>query len=405
MDSDNAIRSDFPNLDVKVYGKPSVYLDNAATTHKPQAVIDAVNKYYSEQNSNVHRGVHKLSQDATNLYEDARRTICNFIGAEKPEEIIFTAGATASLNLFAYSFGKAFLNPGDEILVSAMEHHSNIVPWQIVCEDRGAVLKVIPMNEKGEIIFDEYEKMLSPRTKIVSVVHISNSLGTVNPIEKMIKSAHRFGIPVMIDAAQSIQHTPINVRALDCDFLAFSGHKIYGPTGIGILYGKKKFLEQLPPWQGGGDMILSVSFEKTIYNEIPYKFEAGTPNIAGAIGLGAAVKYIQNLGFDYIQAKERDLLEYADKRLSKIPQVRIIGTAENKSAVISMVIEGIHPHDVGSILDRDGIAVRTGHHCTEPVMKFFKIPATTRASFSFYNTREEIDKLAASLIKIIKLFA
>lgn len=401
----NKIRQDFPILAEQVYGKPLVYLDNAATTQKPQIVIDTLRDYYLHENSNIHRGVHRLSQIATDKYEAARETVREFINAKSTDEIIFTAGTTASMNAFAYSFAKAYLKPGDEILISHMEHHSNIVPWQIACKDCGAVLKVIPIDDNGELMLDEFEKLISPRTKIVSLVHVSNSLGTVNPIQHIIAKAHKQNIPVMIDAAQSIQHLPIDVQKLDCDFLVFSGHKIYGPTGIGILYGKKKFLNEMPPYQGGGDMILSVTFEETKFNVLPYKFEAGTANIAGAIGLGEAIKYVKNIGLDFIATAEGELLDYATSLANEIPEIRIIGTAKEKSSVLSLDVKGIHPHDIGSILDRDGVAVRTGHHCTEPIMRRFNIPATTRASFSFYNTKAEVDALFASLQKVIKLFA
>ncbi|MDD3125263.1 MAG: cysteine desulfurase [Candidatus Kapabacteria bacterium] len=401
----NKIRQDFPILAEQVYGKPLVYLDNAATTQKPQIVIDTLRDYYLHENSNIHRGVHRLSQIATDKYEAARETVREFINAKFTDEIIFTAGTTASMNAFAYSFAKAYLKPGDEILISHMEHHSNIVPWQIACKDCGAVLKVIPIDDNGELMLDEFEKLISPRTKIVSLVHVSNSLGTVNPIQHIIAKAHKQNIPVMIDAAQSIQHLPIDVQKLDCDFLVFSGHKIYGPTGIGILYGKKKFLDEMPPYQGGGDMILSVTFEETKFNVLPYKFEAGTANIAGAIGLGEAIKYVKNIGLDFIATAEGELLDYATSLANEIPEIRIIGTAKEKSSVLSLDVKGIHPHDIGSILDRDGVAVRTGHHCTEPIMRRFNIPATTRASFSFYNTKAEVDALFASLQKVIKLFA
>ncbi len=401
----NKIREDFPILKTEIYGKPLIYLDNAATTQKPQCVIDAVTNYYLSENSNIHRGVHYLSELATKKYENARNTIQKFINAEKSQEIIFTRGTTESLNLFASSFGRMFLKAGDEILISTMEHHSNIVPWQMLCEQIGCVLKVIPINDEGEIIFEEFEKLLSEKTKIVSIVHISNSLGTINPIEDIIEKAHQKGIPVMIDAAQSIHHIKIDVRKLDADFLAFSGHKIYGPTGIGILYGKKKYLDKMQPYQGGGDMILSVSFEKTIYNELPYKFEAGTPNICGAIGLAEAVKYIENIGLDNIYNYEKELLNYATNLANEIPELTIIGRAKNKSSVLSFVLDNIHPHDIGTLIDREGIAVRTGHHCTEPVMRRYSLPATSRASFSFYNTKEEIDKLFLAVKKIINMFS
>jgi len=398
------IRKDFPILSRLIHGKKLVYFDNAATTQKPNQVIETIQNYYTNLNSNIHRGVHYLSEAATKEYECARKIIQNFINAKHLEEIIYTRGTTESINLVANSYGYANFKEGDEILISAMEHHSNIVPWQIICQRTGAILRVVPMNDNGEMILDEFDKLLNEKTKFVSVVHVSNSLGTINPIKYIIEKAHKFNIPVLVDAAQSIQHLKIDVQELDCDFLAFSGHKIYGPTGIGILYGKKKHLIEMPPYQGGGDMILSVSFEKTIYNELPYKFEAGTPNIAGVIGLGVAIRYINNIGIEVIENYEKELLDYATNLLSEMPELKIIGTAENKASVISFIINNAHPHDVGTILDRDGIAIRTGHHCTEPVMRRFNVPATSRASFSFYNTFEEIDVLAKSLRKVINLF-
>jgi cysteine desulfurase/selenocysteine lyase len=401
----NKVRADFPTLKQKIRGKDLVYLDNAATSHKPQCVIDAIEEFYRDYNSNIHRGVHKLSQIATDKYENARKIVKEYINADTTEEIIFTKGTTDSVNLVANSFGRKYLKEGDEVLISHMEHHSNIVPWQLLCEQIGCVLKVAPINDKGEIIWEEFENLLSEKTKLLSVVHISNSLGTINPIKKIIDAGHSRGIPVMMDAAQSIHHVKIDVKELDVDFLVFSGHKIYGPTGIGVLYGKKKYLNAMPPYQGGGDMILSVSFEKTIYNELPAKFEAGTPNIAGAIGLGAAIKYISELGLDNIAAYEKELLDYATEKVSAIPGVRIIGTADHKASVLSFVMEAAHPHDVGTMMDMDGVAIRTGHHCTEPVMKRFDIPATSRASFSFYNTKEEIDVLVKSIEKIIDMFS
>ncbi len=401
----NKVRADFPTLTQKVRGKDLVYLDNAATSHKPACVIDAVSEFYRNYNSNIHRGVHKLSQIATDKYEKARKIIKDFINADSTEEIIFTKGTTDSMNLFANSFGKAYLKADDEIIISHMEHHSNIVPWQILCEDRGCKLKVAPINDKGEIIWEEFEKLITDKTKLISVVHISNSLGTVNPIKKIIDAGHARGIPVMIDGAQSIHHVEIDVKELDCDFFAFSGHKIYGPTGIGVFYGKKKYLNEMPPYQGGGDMILSVSFEKTIYNELPYKFEAGTPNIAGAIGLGEAIRYVSELGIRNIAKYEKELLDYATEQVSAIPGVKIIGTADQKASVLSFVMEAAHPHDVGTMMDMDGVAIRSGHHCTEPVMRRFEVPATSRASFSFYNTKEEIDVLVKSIAKIIDMFS
>jgi len=398
------IRNDFPILHQKVHGKPLVYLDNAATTQKPQVVIDTLINYYSSVNSNVHRGVHYLSETATKEYEASRKIIQNFINAKSTEEIIFTRGTTESINLIASSYGRTNLKEGDEILISTMEHHSNIVPWQILCEEKNAKLKVIPISDEGEILYDEFIKLLNERTKVVSIVHVSNSLGTINPIKKIIQKAHSLNIPVVIDGAQSVQHLKVNVQELDCDFFAFSGHKIYGPTGIGILYAKKEFLEKMPPYQGGGDMILSVSFEKTIYNHLPYKFEAGTPNIAGAIGLGTAIKYVENIGIGSIASYEQELLKYATDAVSEIKELKIIGTAKEKASVLSFVLDNIHPHDVGTFLDMDGVAIRTGHHCTEPVMKRYNVPATSRASFAFYNTKEEIDVFIKSAKNVVKMF-
>lgn len=401
----NSIREDFPILKTIVRGKQLVYLDNAATTQKPKPVIEKINYYYSNINSNIHRGIHYLSQIATDEYEASRIKIQKFINAKYPEEIIFTKGTTESLNLVASSFGKAFINEDDEIVISAMEHHSNIVPWQLLCQDRKAKLKVIPIDDNGEIILEEYEKLLNEKTKIVAVVHISNSLGTINPIEKIIEIAHKKQIPVVIDGAQSVQHIKIDVQKLDCDFFAFSGHKIYGPTGIGVLYGKRDLLNRIPPYQGGGDMIRSVSFERTIFNDLPHKFEGGTPNIVGAIALGTAIDYVRSIGFDKLEEYEKNLLNYATNAMEKITGLNIIGKAKYKAGAISFILDGIHPHDVGTFLDMDGIAIRTGHHCTEPVMRRFNIPATSRASFAFYNTFEEIDKLISSLKNVIETFS
>jgi cysteine desulfurase/selenocysteine lyase len=401
----NKIRSDFPILDIQVYNKPLTYLDNAATTQKPRAVIDSISNYYMTHNSNIHRGVHYLSQVATEEYEQTRKNIQKFINAKYSEEIIYTRGTTESINLIASSFGRMVLNPGDEVLITGMEHHSNIVPWQQVCIEKQAVLKVVPFADNGELLMDEFKKMLNEKTKIVSVVHISNSLGTVNPVKKIIEIAHSKGIPVIIDGAQSVQHVNIDVQKLDCDFFAFSGHKIYGPTGIGILYGKKEHLLKMPPYQSGGDMIRSVTFEKTIFNDLPYKFEAGTPDIAGVIGLDAAIKYVENIGIENIASYEAELLKYATEAVSGIDELTIIGNAPKKASVLSFVLKDIHPHDIGTFLDRDGIAVRTGHHCTEPVMRRYNIPATTRASFAFYNTKEEIDRLVVSIKKVINMFS
>lgn len=398
------IRKDFSILSTKVYGKPLVYLDNAATTQKPNPVLEIQNIYYREQNANIHRGVHHLSEVATFEYEKARGKIKNFINAADSKEIIFTSGTTGGINLVAESFGKTFLHKDDEVIISAMEHHSNIVPWQLICEERGAKLRVIPMNDDGELILEEYEKLLSPKTKIVSVVYISNSLGTINPIKQIIDLAHHHGAKVLIDGAQAVAHTKIDVRELDCDFFAFSGHKIFGPTGIGVLYGKLSLLEQMKPYQGGGDMIRSVTFEKTTFNDLPYKFEAGTPNIVGGIGLGAAIDYVNSIGMDSINEYETELLLYGTDVLSAVKGLKVVGTAKEKAGVISFILENIHPHDIGTILDREGIAVRTGHHCTQPVMQRFGIPATARASISFYNIKEEFDALVRGLEKVKEIF-
>ena len=398
------IRDDFPILMQRVHGKPLVYLDNAATSQKPTAVIDTLARYYTEENSNVHRGIHSLSQLATQHYEDARGKIRRFINASDDQEIIFVRGTTEGINLVAQSYGRQHVGEGDEIIISTMEHHSNIVPWQILCQERGARLLVIPINDDGELLMDEYEKLLSPRTKLVSVVHLSNALGTINPVERIVEMAHSYGAPVLLDGAQSVSHTPIDVQKMGCDFFAFSGHKIYGPTGIGVLYGKRELLESMPPYQGGGDMIKSVSFEKTTYNSLPYKFEAGTPNIAGVIGLGTAIDYVNNLGLGSISSHEQQLLEYGTHRLSEIGSLRLIGTAKEKASVLSFCIEGIHPHDIGTILDTEGIAIRTGHHCTQPLMDRFGVPATARASLAFYNTKEEIDALVKGIDKVMDVF-
>ena len=384
------VRADFPILSQKVNGKPLVYFDNGATSQKPQVVIDAISKYYSEINANIHRGVHTLSQLATDAYEVSRNTIQNHLNAKHSHEIIFTSGTTFGINLVANGFA-SLLNAGDEVMVSALEHHSNIVPWQFLCEKTGAKLVVIPMNEKGELILSEFDKLLSEKTKIVTVNHISNALGTVNPIEYIIKKAHGVGAAVLIDGAQATPHLRPDVQALDCDFYVFSGHKVCGPTGVGILYGKEEWLRKLPPYQGGGEMIAEVTFEKTTYADLPHKFEAGTPNIEGGIVLGTAIDYMNSIGFDNIAAYEQELLDYGTKRLQEIEGLTIYGTSENKASVISFNIEGIHPYDIGTIIDKLGIAVRTGHHCAQPIMNFFNIPGTIRASFAFYNTKEEID--------------
>ncbi len=399
------IRSDFPILSRPIHNKPLVYLDNAATTHKPKCVIDKVSEYYSELNSNIHRGVHYLSQKATVEYENAREKVLRFINASKLSEIIFTKGTTDSINLVANSFGRKFISKDDEIIISHMEHHSNIVPWQILCEEKGAKLKVIPIDDKGEIIYEEFEKLISTKTKLVSIVHISNSLGTINPVKEIIETAHSYGIPVLVDGAQGVQHLTVDVKELDCDFYVFSGHKLYGPTGIGILYGKQKILEQMPPYQGGGDMIASVTFEKTTYNSLPYKFEAGTPNIVGGIALGTAIDYMNSVRMEKISGYENSLTVYAANVFSNIEGLKIIGTSKNKAGIISFVLENIHPHDIGTILDFDGIAIRTGHHCTQPVMQRYGVPATARISLGMYNTKDEIDYTAAALKKVFEVFA
>lgn len=398
-----SIRKDFPILKSTVNGKPLVYLDNGATTQKPQSVIDAITHYYTAQNSNIHRGVHHLSQVATDAYEVTRTKLKSFINAAHEHEIILTKGTTDGINLVAQCYGKAFVEQGDEIIISAMEHHSNIVPWQMLCEERGATLKVVPMDKEGNLDLSVYEKMLSKKVKMVSVTYVSNSLGTVNPVKKIIDLAHQHGIPVFLDAAQAVQHIAIDVQALDVDFLAFSGHKMYGPTGIGVLYGKEKWLNAMPPYQGGGDMIKTVTFEKTTYNELPFKFEAGTPNIEAGICLTSAIDYLQSIGLDNIARYEEELLEYATNALSEIPGLKIYGTAKEKSSVISFLIEGTHPYDVGTILDKLGIAVRTGHHCTQPVMDFFEIPGTIRASIGLYNSKEDIDTLVAGVNRAVSM--
>lgn len=400
----NRIREDFPILKQIVHGKPLVYLDNAATTQKPLQVLKELEKYYYTMNANIHRGVHALSQEATEAYEGSRIKIKKFINALGKNEIIFTRGTTESINLVAQSYGRKNFNEGDEIIISHMEHHSNIVPWQMICEERKAKLRVIPIDDSGELVFEEFEKMINEKTKFISVVYASNSLGTVNPVKKIIDLAHSYNVPVLLDAAQAVNHLKIDVQELDCDFLAFSGHKLYGPTGIGILYGKVNHLDSMPPYQGGGDMISKVTFEKTLYNELPYKFEAGTPNIAGAIGLGAAIDYVEKVGIDNIAKHENDLLEYATQRVSELKGLRIIGTSKNKISVLSFVLENVHPHDVGTFLDFEGVAIRTGHHCTQPIMDRYGIPATSRASFGMYNTFEEVDVLVNGLKKILEVF-
>jgi len=400
----DAIRKDFPILQRLARGRHLVYLDNAATTQKPKQVIDRIVRYYSEENSNVHRGVHYLSEIATVEYENARLFVQRFLNARDVKEIVFTRGTTESINLVAQSWGRANVREGDEILISAIEHHSNIVPWQMLCDEKRAKLRVIPVSDNGELLFEEYERMLNPRVKLVSVGHASNALGTINPIKRMIAAAHANGSLILIDGAQGVPHMHVDVQDLGCDFYAFSGHKVYGPTGVGVLYGREALLDAMPPWQGGGDMILSVSFEKTTYNALPYKFEAGTPNIEGVIGLAAALEYVSSIGLDAIAAYEHELLLYATARLREIDGLRIIGTAREKAAVISFVLDGVHPHDIGTILDQEGIAVRTGHHCAQPLMMRFNVPATGRASFGLYNTKEEADVLVAGLRKVIEVF-
>lgn len=399
-----AVRRDFPSLDQQVHGKPLAYLDNAASAQTPLPVIDAIRDHYLKDRSNVHRGVHELSQRATNAYEKARVKVKKFLNAATYEEIVWTRGTTEGINLVASSWGRANVKAGDEILVSALEHHSNIVPWQMLRGETGATLRVIPMNQAGELLQDEYEKLLSEKTKLVAVNHVSNALGTINPVVEMIEKAHAVGAVVMVDGAQAAPHMAVDVRALDADFYAFSGHKVCGPTGIGVLYGRRALLDAMPPYQGGGDMIASVTFEKTIFNDLPYKFEAGTPNIADAIGLGAAVDYLESVGLDSIAAYEAELLAYATEKVGSIDGVRLIGTAQDKASVLSFEITGVHPHDVGTILDREGVAVRAGHHCAQPVMEFYGVAATTRASFAFYNTREEIDQLVGAIGKVKELF-
>ncbi len=399
------IRRDFPILQQQVYGHPLVYLDNAATSQKPRAVIDAISGYYERGNANIHRGVHYLSEHATSEHEAARRTVQRFVNAADKREIIFVRSATEGINLVAHSYGRIHVEAGDEVLITAMEHHSNIVPWQILCEEKRANLRVLPINERGELRMEELPKLLTGKTRLVAVTHVSNALGTINPVRRIVELAHSRGIPVLIDGAQAAPHLKIDVQELDADFYVFSGHKAYGPTGIGVLYGKLDLLNAMPPYQGGGDMIRSVTFEKTLYNDLPYKFEAGTPDIAGAIGLGAAIHYVEHLGIENIAAHEHDLLVYGTEALTAVPGVRIIGTAAKKAAVISFIIDGIHPHDIGTILDREGIAVRTGHHCAQPVMQFFRVPATARASFALYNTRQEIDALVEGIEKVKEVFA
>ena len=399
------IRKDFPALHQQVHGKPLVYLDNAATSQKPQAVIDALVAYYTFDNSNVHRGVHVLSERATEAYEGARARIQRHLNAASPREIVFVRQATEGINLVMASYGRRFVGAGDEIVISAIEHHANIVPWQMLCEEKGARLRVVPIDDRGDLLMEEYARLLGPRTKLVAITQVSNALGTVTPIKDIIGLAHQQDIPVLVDGAQAVPHQPVDVRDLDCDFYVFSGHKTYGPTGIGVLYGKEQLLERMPPFQGGGDMIKSVTFEKTTYNELPYKFEAGTPHIAGAIGLAAGLEYIAGLGLEQIRDYEHELLAYGTELLSAISGVRLIGTARHKAAVLSFVLDGVHAHDLGTILDQQGVAIRAGHHCAMPVMQRFAVPATARASMAFYNTRAELETLAAAIERAREIFA
>ena len=396
------IREQFPALRQLIYGKNLIYFDNGATSQKPQMVLDAINLYYSKDNANIHRGVHYMSQQATNGYEDSRRTIQNYLNAEKSEEIIFTKGTTDGINLVAFSYGE-LLSAGDEILITAMEHHSNIVPWQMLCERKGCVLKVAPINKKGELIMEAFDALLSKKTKLVAVTHISNALGTINPVKELAKKAHAVGAKILVDGAQSIQHTKIDVQDMNCDFFVFSSHKVFGPTGVGVLYGKEALLEKMPPYQGGGDMILKVTFERTTYNELPYKFEAGTPHIAGVICLAKAIEFLSSYDMEAIQKHEIELAEYAQDMLTTFEGVHIIGEAKKKTSVVSFTVDGLHPFDIGTLLDKQGIAVRTGHHCTQPLMDFYKIPGTVRASFAFYNTKEEIDFFISAVEKSINM--
>ena len=400
----NKIRQDFPILNQTLYGKPLAYFDNGATTQKPQVVLDTITHFHNSINANIHRGVHKLSEESTKAYEEARETVRSFINAKKTSEVIFTSGATASINMVAFSFGETFVHEGDEVIVSEMEHHSNIVPWQMLCERKKAKLKVLPFDEKGELIIEKLDELITSKTRILAVTHVSNSLGTVNPIKEIIKKAHKYEVPVLIDGAQGVKHGIIDVQDLDADFYAIAGHKIYGPTGIGVLYGKEKLLNSMVPWQGGGDMISTVSFEKTVYNELPFKFEAGTANYIGAAGLSSAIKYYKSIGIEAATAYETELLKYATSKLLTIDGVRIIGNAQHKAPIVSFLVDNIHPYDTGMILDKMGIAVRTGNHCTQPVIDHFGIDGTVRASLAFYNTFEEIDRLIEGVKKIKEMF-
>ena len=399
------VRQDFPILRQKIHGKPLVYLDNAATTQKPQAVIDAMVRSYVEDNANIHRGVHLLSERATRAYEDARVKVQTFLNAPDPREIIFVRGTTEAINLVAQTFGRANIGKGDEVLVTEMEHHSNIVPWQLICEEKGARLKVIPITDEGELRMDLLDSLLTDRTRLVAVVHVSNSLGTINPVAAIVDKAHARGIPVLVDGAQAVAHMPVDVQALGCDFYAMSGHKLFGPTGIGVLWGRLSLLDDMPPYQGGGDMISAVSFARTTYNVVPNKFEAGTPNIAGSVGLGAAIDYLKSIDIPAMQAYEDELLQYGTNALSAVPGIRLIGTASKKASILSFVMEDVHPHDIGTILDQQGVAIRTGHHCTQPLMERLCVPATARASLALYNTKEEIDALVGALARVREIFA
>lgn len=400
-----SIRDDFPILRQRVRGKPLVYLDNAATSQKPQSVIDAMTRFYASENANIHRGLHYLSERATAAYDQVREKTARFLNARTPQEVIFTRGTTESINLVAQSYGRTFLKPGDEVLITGMEHHSNIVPWQLVCEQTGAVLRAAPITDAGELDIEGFERLLGERTRLVAIVHVSNALGTINPVKHLIALAHAQGIPVLVDGAQSAPHLPVDIQDLDCDFFAFSGHKLLGPTGVGVLYGRESLLELMPPYQGGGDMIATVTLERSTWAALPAKFEAGTPMIAQVMGLGAALDYLSRLGLEAIAASEHQLLTYATERVTAIEGIRVIGTARNKASVLGFVLEGVHPHDVGTILDDDGVAIRAGHHCAQPVMQRFGVPATARASFAFYNTRAEADALADGLVRVKKMFA
>jgi cysteine desulfurase/selenocysteine lyase len=398
------IRKDFPILRQKVHGKPLVFLDSAASAPKPQQVIDTMSRFYAEDYANIHRGVYELSQRSTKSYEDTRVKVRRLINARSETEIVFVRGTTEGINLVAQSFGRTYVKEGDEVVITAMEHHSNIVPWQMLCKEKGAHLRVVPMDKRGDLKLDELEKLLGPKTRLVSVAHVSNALGTVNPVRKIVEMAHAQDIPVLLDGAQAAPHSKIDVRELDCDFYCFSAHKMYGPSGVGVLYGKERLLESMPPWEGGGDMISSVTFEKTTYNKLPYKFEAGTPNIAGVVGLGAAIDYLNAIGMDTVSRSENEILAYGTERLLEVPGLSIIGRAKQKAGALSFVLEGIHPHDIGTILDQEGIAVRTGHHCAQPVMDFFGVPATARASLGLFNNKQDIDNLVKGIQKVIEVF-